>query len=104
MFVRCTRCFDLFGEQSKKLVKCLKFATRVKTVLGYFCQMHQLFFGKSVQFDHKAVIAEWLSRLTRNQMGSSRAGSYPADCVALFDEHSKNLVKCLKFATRAKEF
>ena len=27
-----------------------------------------------------AVMAEWLRRLTRNQMGSSRAGSNPADC------------------------
>ena len=28
----------------------------------------------------QAVMAEWLRRLTRNQMGSSRAGSNPADC------------------------
>ena len=28
-----------------------------------------------------AVMAEWLRRLTRNQMGSSRVGSNPADCV-----------------------
>ena len=27
-----------------------------------------------------AVMAEWLRRLTRNQMGSTRAGSNPADC------------------------
>ena len=27
-----------------------------------------------------AVMAEWLRRLTRNQMGSSRVGSNPADC------------------------
>ena len=25
-------------------------------------------------------MAEWLRRLTRNQMGSSRVGSNPADC------------------------
>ena len=31
-----------------------------------------------------AVVAEWLRRLTRNQLGSARAGSNPADC-ALFD-------------------
>ena len=29
---------------------------------------------------YHAVIAEWLRRLTRNQMGCSRAGSNPADC------------------------
>ncbi len=28
-----------------------------------------------------AVVAEWLRRLTRNQLGSARAGSNPADCV-----------------------
>ena len=28
-------------------------------------------------------MAEWLRRLTRNQMGSSRVGSNPADCVAI---------------------
>ena len=27
-----------------------------------------------------AVVAEWLRRLTRNQMGIARAGSNPADC------------------------
>ena len=27
-----------------------------------------------------AVVAEWLRRLTRNQMGSARAGLNPADC------------------------
>ena len=30
-----------------------------------------------------AVMAEWLRRLTRNQMGATRAGSNPADCVFL---------------------
>ena len=35
--------------------------------------------------EHKqAVMAEWLRRLTRNQMGSSRAGSNPADCEKFF--------------------
>ena len=29
---------------------------------------------------HQAVVAEWLRRLTRNQLGSARAGSNPADC------------------------
>ena len=33
-----------------------------------------------VEFLFTAVMAEWLRRLTRNQMGSSRAGSNPADC------------------------
>ena len=27
-----------------------------------------------------AIVAEWLRRLTRNQLGSPRAGSSPADC------------------------
>ena len=32
----------------------------------------------------QAVVAEWLRRLTRNQLGSARAGSNPADCELLF--------------------
>ena len=30
---------------------------------------------------------EWLRRLTRNQMGSSRASSNLADCVVFLSEH-----------------
>ena len=34
----------------------------------------------SAYFPHiYAVMAEWLRRLTRNQLGSARAGSNPAD-------------------------
>ena len=29
---------------------------------------------------YQAVLAEWLRRLTRNQMGSARVGSNPANC------------------------
>ena len=36
----------------------------------------------------EAVVAEWLRRLTRNQMGSSRAGSNPADCGENFNTDS----------------
>ena len=32
-------------------------------------------------------MAEWLKRLTRNQMGSSRASSNLADCVVFLSEH-----------------
>ena len=32
-------------------------------------------------------MAEWLRRLTRNQMGSSRKSSILADCVAFLSEH-----------------
>ena len=32
-------------------------------------------------------MTEWLRRLTRNQMGSSRASSNLADCVAFLTEH-----------------
>ena len=32
-------------------------------------------------------MAEWLRRLTRNQMGSSRASSNLADCVVFLGEH-----------------
>ena len=31
-----------------------------------------------------AVVAEWLRRLTRNQMGYARAGSNPANCEIIF--------------------
>ena len=32
----------------------------------------------------RAVMSEWLRRLTRNQLGSARAGSNPADCGAFY--------------------
>ena len=32
----------------------------------------------------EAVVAEWLRRLTRNQMGYARAGSNPANCENIF--------------------
>ena len=32
-------------------------------------------------------MAEWLRRLPRNQMGSSRASSNLADCVVFLGEH-----------------
>ena len=32
----------------------------------------------------EAVVAEWLRRLTRNQMGYARAGSNPAACGNFF--------------------
>ena len=32
-------------------------------------------------------MAEWLRRLTRNQMGSSHASSNLADCVVFLSEH-----------------
>ena len=32
-------------------------------------------------------MAEWLGRLIRNQMGSSRASSNLADCVVFLSEH-----------------
>ena len=32
----------------------------------------------------EAVLSEWLRRLTRNQLGSARVGSNPADCDDLF--------------------
>ena len=33
---------------------------------------------------YEAVVAEWLRRLTRNQIPSGSAGSSPADCVIYF--------------------
>ena len=37
-----------------------------------------------------AVVAEWLRRLTRNQLGSPRTGSNPVDCEGFCSgEHNK---------------
>ena len=41
---------------------------------------------------HRAVVAEWLRRLTRNQIPYGSAGSNPAGCVYFF---ALNLVFCL---------
>ena len=39
------------------------------------------YFLVEINYSQAAVVAEWLRRLTRNQMGYSRAGSNPAGCV-----------------------
>jgi hypothetical protein len=38
-------------------------------------------------FKHLAIVAERLRRLTRNQLGSPRAGSSPADCESFLGVH-----------------
>ena len=38
----------------------------------------------------QVVVAEWLRRLTRNQLGSARAGSNPADDAFLLYENQQN--------------
>ena len=43
-----------------------------------------------------AVVAEWLRRLTRNQIPSGSAGSNPADCVNYFDLIAWRIVKLLQ--------
>ena len=40
---------------------------------------------KMRHFFQSAVVAEWLRRLTRNQMGYARAGSNPAACGIFFE-------------------
>ena len=40
-------------------------------------------------------MAEWLRRLTRNQMGSSRASSNFADCVVFLSEHKTRKLKTI---------
>ena len=44
-------------------------------------------------------MAEWLRRLTRNQMGSSRASSNLADCVVFLSEHKIMKHKIMKHKT-----
>ena len=47
------------------------------------CKCKNYRFINSIQIFYivwEAVVAEWLRRLTRNQMGSARAGSNPAGC------------------------
>ena len=42
---------------------------------------------RKLNFDqilYEAVVAEWLRRLTRNQIPFGSAGSNPADCVFLY--------------------
>ena len=40
-----------------------------------------------------ALVAEWLRRLTRNQMGSARAGSNPAGCEFFSQSGELNLIQ-----------
>ncbi len=48
-------------------------------------QLHERYFVKVVKLKEEAVVAEWLRRLTRNQIPYGSAGSNPADCVHLSD-------------------
>ena len=51
-----------------------------------------------------AAVAEWLRRLTRNQMGSARAGSNPARCEIFLKQKRylkfKFLHICVKFCRK----
>ena len=49
--------------------------------------IHLLFHkpAKYEQINNKAVVAEWLRRLTRNQIPSGSVGSNPTDCEAYFN-------------------
>ena len=42
-------------------------------------------------FSKSAVVAEWLRRLTRNQIPSGSVGSNPTDCETLFGAVLRNL-------------
>ena len=44
-------------------------------------------------------MAKWLRRLTRNQMGSSRASSNLADCVVFLSEHKTSTADVQKRQT-----
>ena len=55
--------------------------------------------SRSVIFP-SAVVAEWLRRWTRNPMGVTRAGSYPASCVIFFSSMKK---LNLEFGMKKKE-
>jgi hypothetical protein len=47
-------------------------------------QALRVFSGLLLELSHRAVVAEWLRRLTRNQFPSGSAGSNPADCDTIF--------------------
>ena len=51
-------------------------ASNVCALCAYFCCKIVYLRGRF----HVAVLAEWLRRLTRNQIPSGSAGSNPADC------------------------
>ena len=55
-----------------------------------------------------AAMAEWLRRLTRNQMGSSRVGSNPTRSGTIFDEKWESsissLVMCQKISDIIQSF
>ena len=48
-----------------------------------FIPLENLYFNRN-PFMKTAVVAEWLRRLTRNQIPSGSAGSNPADCELSF--------------------
>ena len=50
----------------------------------------------------QAVVAEWLRRLTRNQMGIARAGSNPADCE-YFSSVEATLISAFYFSNLIQE-
>ncbi len=51
--------------------------------------IHLLFHkpAKYEQINNKAVVAEWLRRLTRNQIPSGSVGSNPTDCETFYSFH-----------------
>ena len=47
-------------------------------------QLQSIMSQKEPHFNRYAAMAEWLRRLTRNQMGSSRVGSNPTRSDVVF--------------------
>ena len=76
---RSEKIFDFFLEMSRAL---LALSTRPGKLVKLRCIIYKTILGSQIS---SAAMAEWLRRLTRNQMGSSRVGSNPTRSVGLFE-------------------
>jgi hypothetical protein len=63
---------------------------QVKVSTEYFSTRKRMQHSLMHQFCYTAVVAEWLRRLTRNQIPSGSVGSSPTDCGLFIFLHFNN--------------
>ena len=74
---------DSLGVSSGEMVAITDNSASFDSI-NYRKEREKTFFSSISMATVQAVVAEWLRRLTRNQLGSPRAGSNPAHCVFFF--------------------
>ena len=92
LIAKCTIVCNVFLDLMSSLIHCSGWALLLSTIWTFRSN-----FLQNDRANVLAAMAEWLRRLTRNQMGSSRVGSNPTRSGAFFR------VRCNKHRSYLKD-